>query len=199
MFQSNRAIHQTGSAKASARQQHSDPSLERLIRRAYWQDYAVLAALGIATPQSGPHHHTDQAEEEGSITGGLSDHLFREALNDEHAKRGLNQRPGVSNIGGPSSSSTFSIGGSSGGASGVAGGGGGGASVYSGLDATFDQKRPGPFGGAFGDGVNRDQGSYALKPLPLVVPIYEFSSSPKYGERWDLQSLIEGFGPSHGP
>lgn len=163
MFQSNRAVHQTGSAKASARQQHSDPELERLIRRAYWQDYAVLEALGIATPQTGPHHHqadVNSAEEKGSVTGGLSDHLFREALSDQ---KGASPSVDVSH------------------------------------DGAAGHKKPGPFGGAFGDGVNRDQGSYASKPAPLVVPMHEFSRKPMYGERWDLQSMIEGFGPSYGP
>jgi len=130
----------------------------------------VLELLGIATPQSGPHRHQaddkkaeeeeEEEEEKGSVTGGVSDHLFREALSDQKSAS---------------------------------------SSVDASHDAAAEHQKPGPFGGAFGDGANRDQGSYASKPPPRVVPMHEFSSKPVFGERWDLQSMIAGFGPSYGP
>jgi len=57
----------------------------------------------------------------------------------------------------------------------------------------------GPFGGAAGDGFNRDKGSFAKVPLPAVPPEFEACEEPVVGEHWDLGALIAGFGPSYGP
>lgn len=174
MFQSNRAAHATGSAASSTRAQHSDPALERLIRRAYWPDYAVLAALGVAAPQT-RGAVTDGA---ASTTGGLADHLLHEALADHPlAPDGLGPGSGLTTSGLPSGLLS-------------------GASLAGQGRGAF---RPGPFGGAAGDGVSRNRGSHAVQPPPPVVPAYAFRAEPARGERWDLQALIEGFGPAYGP
>jgi hypothetical protein len=161
MFQSNRAAHATGSAAAATQSLHSDPDVERLVRRSYWPDYAVLEALGVAAPQ------TSQA----GTSGALADRSLNDALRDALAtpqRLGAQRQPSAAADGDatPSAAGPF---------------------------------RPGPFGGASGDGMNRDRGSYRVKPPPPVVPAYAFSEAPVLGERWDLQALIEGFGPAHGP
>jgi hypothetical protein len=171
MFQSNRAAHATGSAAAATLSLHSDPDVERLVRRSYWPDYAVLDALGVAAPQ------TSQPGASGARSDRLRNDALRDALAAPQSLGSQRQPPAVADGEAPPSA-----------AEPLAGATGRGAVI-----------RPGPFGGASGDGVNRDRGSFRVKPPPPVVPAYAFSEAPVLGERWDLQALIEGFGPAHGP